>query len=450
MFLEVALLYGFFGILLLLGINHKGQQVSHVESCALVVIVFALGAIFAAVPYPLLVANLPYRLALFEGMSGFTTTGATIFNRVEDLPQALVLWRSLTAWFGGFIFLIAVLLVLGPARMGGLPWGQKGMVEMGGENLTNRIKDLFVTVLPIYAGLTCVCFTLSTLLTDNLPLFDVLNLSLTTVATAGFMPIDGNMSFYGSRTLEFVLALVMLISATSIFWQRQILRHPRLILNSNAEVRWLLYLVGFLSVFAGFLLFAAPYGLSFSGAMLESFFTVISIISTTGYSLRSGDELVLTLPLMLTLTLVGGCAFSTAGGLKLYRFAALAIQAGRELQKLLYPHGVRTSQIGQVFYDMQIMKAVWSGFAAFLLLIVGVTLILSANMPDFEAALLLAISAIANAGPIYPGQWAQGEPWPDYFQLHPLSHYTLIIAMFLGRLELIVVLTLLNLRYWRT
>lgn len=451
-FFQCTLVFLFMGGLLVFGITPKSRRMGHIEGCLLLVIIWLVGSVISAFPYLLFLDAIPLTLALFEGVSGFTTTGATIFPRVEVLPEALVLWRSLTGWLGGLFFLIGALLVLGPLRIGGLPWGQKGMLELGGEDVVDRVYLLIETVLPIYITVTVACFISINFLTANVPLFDALCLSLGAISTTGFMPKDADLSFYGSPGLEIILSIFMLYMTTSIFWQRQMIRRPGSSLFSHIETIWLVVGVCFLTLFLTFQIMAGAagsFGLGIGGALREAFLTVTSLVSTTGYNVRETNFTALGMPLVLTVAIIGGSAYSVSGGLKLYRFAALIIQSGRELQRLLYPHGVRASQIGQVFYDIQIMKAIWSSFAAYLFLITFVAVIASFDVADFEGALLVAVSMVSNIGLLYPGAWGNEATWVPYNEMSAPVLWILMLAMLLGRLEIIAILMLLNLKLWR-
>jgi len=139
---------------------------------------------------------------------------------------------------------------------------------------------------------------------------------------------------------------------------------------------------------------------------------------------------------------IGAASFSTAGGIKLFRIGAMFVQGNRELDRLIYPHGVRPSKLGGQPYDVQAMKAIWVGFLTFVLAAVALSLFLASEGIPYEGAVLAALSALSNAGPVYASDWAVGVDWPTYAEMDPASRIGLCLGMVLGRLEIVAVLGL--------
>ncbi|MBZ0215996.1 MAG: hypothetical protein K8F25_05555, partial [Fimbriimonadaceae bacterium] len=193
-----------------------------------------------------------------------------------------------------------------------------------------------------------------------------------------------------------------------------------------------------------------PAGIGIGDAVFKGVLTALSLVSTTGYEFRQGGFAAVAFPVLLTLALIGGAGYSTAGGIKHYRIGAMIVQAGRELRRLIYPHGVRPTHFGGQTYDIQMMKSVWSAFLSFLIVIAGLTIALGFDDMEFEAALLATVSATMNIGPLYQAMTGGHEGWLTYAEIHPAARAMLAGAMIAGRLEILTIFALFNMSYWRS
>lgn len=402
------------------------------------ILVWIVGPLLAMPPF-ILLSDLPRHLALFEATSALTTTGATVFSNFDTMPMALVAWRAVLQWLGGLGTLLSIIIVLAPSGAGGTP-----LLRLGGD--AQQILDTRVRgIIGAYAAVTLACFAL--LLPTDIAVFDAFALTLSTVSTGGMMPRAGTLSDYGAPMAEWVIGLFMLIGATSLFWHR---------LVATGRLGRSVTVVESLAIICGAGLLGVVYAIAFaiaagSGEVLapqtalrEGFVTAASLVSTTGFEARNAGATALPLSLVLVVMLVGGGMFSTAGGIKLYRFALMARHSLKELEHIIYPHAVHTDHLGRFAYDTDGMRAIWTAFVLFVGLWACTTLVLSGTGFPPDAALVAALSALTNAGPVYAFGWAPVEAWPAFSDNSSLASIMLSLTMVAGRLEVIGLVAALN------
>ncbi|MEX0852972.1 MAG: potassium transporter TrkG [Bauldia sp.] len=443
-YLVVAGLAGFLAGAIFFAYRDRGRGVGRVDRFVLVVVVWTVAPMIAAVPI-MLSAEVPYTFALFEAASGLTTTGATVFASLADLGPAVIFWRAELQWLGGFATLCMFALVLAPAELGGL--SSRGLSLVGGVagHGPSRAGRVIREVGVIYAMVTGGCIIL--LFAGGVPTYDAICLAFATVSTGGFMPRDGTLAAYGSRFAELVVAVFMLVGATSIVWQRMVLEGRRALLLEHRESYWVIGA----ALAAGFL-----YAVGFAGservlaALGEGLFTGISLVSTTGFETRPAGLAGLPESLVMLLALAGAASLSTAGGLKLYRVGAMLVQSSHELKRLIFPHLVRPTRVGGQPYDLGLMKAIWANLGLSLVVIMAAALLLSLSLPSFDAAVVATVAGFSGIGPLYSPEWPTAAAWPSYAAFDGLSKVVMVVTMVLGRIEVIVFFAAANPAYWRS
>jgi len=185
--------------------------------------------------------------------------------------------------------------------------------------------------------------------------------------------------------------------------------------------------------------------------LVEGLLAAASLVATSGIESRTGIISLLPLVLILFVILVGGSAYSTSGGIKQYRIGGMLVQSWSELDRLIYPHGIRPARFGSQRYNLDLIKAIWSFFIAAIATVALGCILLSATGIPFEAALTATVAAFATAGPIYLAGWeAPGaQAWPHYADMTDTAKFTLMATMVLGRVEVLTVIGLASTRYWR-
>lgn len=398
-----------------------------------VLIALWVAAPIIAAPSFFILGSLDGKLAFFEAASAITTTGATVYTNLEIVPVSLLAWRAMLQWLGGLATLVSIILVMAPSGAGGTPLLRTGGGEMH-QMFQNRLRGVMLA----YGAVTLACFAL--LVASRISIFDSFALTLSTVSTGGMMPRNGTLSDYGAPLAEWVIAIFMLVGATSLVWHR--------LVATGRAGRSMTLLEGY-GILGIALALSLAYAMAFlvaagSGSVLpplqalrEGFVTAASLVSTTGFEARNAGATVLPLGVILVVVLIGGGLFSTAGGLKLYRIILMARHSFKELEHIIYPHSVHTDRLGRFAYDGEGMRAIWSAMVLFLGTWAICSLILAAQGVQAEAALIAALSALTNMGPLYAYGWEPAQIWPEFHQMTGLSTVTLSLVMVAGRLEVI-------------
>lgn len=446
----LALLGTFVSLLVVTAISGRIRALNRAQSLLAVVIIWTICPLVAALPFVVTATAGPLP-ALFEAVSGLTTTGASTLHLEKSLPLPLMVWRTEIEWLGGYLMLACVLHILAPAGIGGLP--RSGGRFFRGEHELNRTIELdrFLRLFLQYALATLVVAVL--FMMSGVEGFRAMMFAMTAISTGGFLPIDGTLHDAVGPLTRFLFALVLAVSATSLLWQRFLLSDIRQAVRQTREAQWILGLIALLSVIYASRLIADG-GPSVDGSPLralgEGFFAAASIVSTSGIEPRPGVISAIPELVVLFLVLAGASVFSTSSGIKLYRIGGMVLQARRELSLLIFPSSIDATEHSAGTENASAFSAVWSVFIS-AVFVIAVAAFLISLQTGFEAGLTMAIALFANAGAVYPAlvpPGADSSAWPVFADLEPLSMWSAIIVMVLGRLEVLVVFAALNISYW--
>jgi trk system potassium uptake protein TrkH len=443
-FLVVAGLVGFIAGAAYFALQGRTHRLSRVNGIIVVAIVWLCLPLVAAIP---IVLALPIGIvnAVFEASSGLTTTGASIFSSLSDVGPAIIFWRAELQWLGGLLTLVTFAAILMPLGMGGLY--ARGLAITGDRHASvGHTMSLIGEIGFVYAIGTGLCIVL--LSVSGVPAFDATCIALSTVSTGGFMPHDGDLSTYASPRANVIVAVFMLIGATSIVWQRLIIDWRRTHLNEHWESYAVLLIIAVAGIGYTLVFVAAPLQ-PVPDALADGFFAAVSLISTTGFETRNGGLAALPGSIAIFLAFAGGAALSTAGGLKLYRIGAMLAQSSRELHRLVFPNSVRGFRFGFQAYDPGLMKAIWANLALSLFVIVVSAVALSMDLPSIDSAFTAAVAAFSNIGPLYSSFVADGNIWPAVADFDGVSKLVMIATMILGRIEVFAFLAIFGIADWR-
>lgn len=438
------LIFGMGGVLWLPVRRYKGNlrtRDGFIIATAFWVLVALAGAL------PLMLATSPhmgFTDAIFESMSGLTTTGATVLTGIDDLPLSIRYYRQQLNWLGGMGIVVLVVAILPALGIGGM---QLYRAEMPGPikdaKLTPRIADTAKSLWYIYVGLTVVCAL--AYWWGGMSVFDAICHSFATISTGGFSTHDASMGYFHSPALENLGAFFMILSGVNfalhfMVWHGKTLR-PYLLDEENL---FYMGLVGVaLSLIAVLLFFDK--GMAMGDALRLSFFQVATFITNTGLS--STDYYnwpVAAQVLLLFISIVGGCAGSTAGGIKVMRFMLLLKQGAREVQLLIHPQAVIPIKLGNRSVDARVTSAVWAFFAVYIAVFALLMLILTATGMNQETAFSAVVGTINNLG------LGLGDVSSGFGGVSDTGKWTLVVSMLLGRLEIFTVLVLFSPRFWRS
>lgn len=379
----------------------------------------------------------------FESMSGFTTTGSTLLEDIEAQPDAILLWRSVSQWLGG-VGIVVLVVAIAPAA--GLATQRVFYAETSGitaERLTPRIAETAKIVWGIYLGLTMLGFV-AFLLAGMGPL-DAINHIFTTLATGGFSTRNASIAGFDSLAIELVAIAFMAAAGVNFafYWRAM---HGRSIWPQFVEVRaYLLILVGSIAaVTVSLALNDQPGGLAQN--LRESAFSVTSVMTSTGYTTADFDGWNDFARAHLVLVMfLGGCAGSTAGGLKIIRVILLARTAGQEVQRQLRPKAVQVLRTRGQLYSEEVRR----GVLGFFFLYVAVTVVATFAMLVTGLDLLSALTSVAGTlNLIGPGLGQVGAT-DNFAAVSDAGRVILSFLMLTGRLEILTVLVLFTPAFWR-
>ena len=396
----------------------------------------------------------------FEAVSAITTTGQSVLGARSELPTALLFWRVELEWFGGLLVLVCLLQIVAPAGLGGLPQFTGRLFTKPSEARDPRMLDGredrvdLRGTRAIASRFTIVTLVVWVVIMVNGPEpLDALMLTMTAMATGGFLFFDGApLDRLDLHTIA-VMGTAFLLGATSIIWQRHATFRGGEFARRNLETLAVLGIAGvILLIIAVRLAVVSGRGAVGAEGLVESFFTAASLVATSGLETRPGIIALLPAVGAIVLVFAGASLFSTTGGVKLYRVASLFRFAERELTALIYPHSVSRLRIGGRSVAEETLHAIWAYFVfavAFLLL---ATFALAMGPFNFEAGFNAAASLFTSAGPLYdalrPPTLGTGEGWPSFADLSAPYLLLSCFIMLLGRLEILIVFAVLNIRFW--
>ncbi len=387
--------------------------------------------------------------AFFESVSGFTTTGASIFTDVEVVPKSLLFWRSLTHWLGGMGIVLLSLALFSLLGVGGI---QLYKAEVSGhmpDRFTPRLRDTAILLWKIYLGMTLILIFL--LYAGGMNWFDAINHSFATVATGGFSTKNASLAAFPSPFIQWSIIFFMAIAGINFTLHLKFLRGDRLCFFKNDECRTYFYVLGISVFLISVVLWVKNVYTLQSFSDLEALvrtvtFQVVSICTTTGFASENYALWpTFTLGILLMLTLAGGCAGSTAGGLKMLRLHILTRLALLENFRFLHPRLVRPFKMDGKSLSSTVIATVVAYFLLLMGLLVLCTLLLLLCELDLETAFTASLACISNVG---PGLGTVG-PVNNFAHIPDFGKWVLSLAMLLGRLEIYAILILFAPEFWK-
>jgi len=398
--------------------------------------------VFGAVPYVVWGVFGPVD-ALFESMSGFTTTGASVLTDYAQ-PHGLLFWRSLSHWFGGMGIIVLFIAVLRPLGAGAMRLFSAESPGPASERLTPRLRDTARNLWLIYAGLTVAQIILLSIF--GVSIFDAFCHAFGTMATGGFSTRATGIAEFDSLPVELILVFFMWIAGGNFALYYAVLRGRPSRLYKNPEFRLYTAIMAISVVAVAISLIAAESHFSAGHALREALFQVASIQTTTGFATADFDLWNPFAKLLLVLLMfVGGSAGSTAGGLKVARILLLFKSSRHELTRQMHPQAVLPLKIGGRIVPEGARINVLGYFVIYMAVFVVGSLLVAATNVDMVTSTTSVAATLNNIG---PGLGMVG-PMVNYAFLHPFAKVVLIVMMVVGRLELFAILIPLTRAFWR-
>ena len=429
------------GALALACASATGQGLDLRQSFVLTSGVWLVLPAFGALPLMLGPTRLGLTDAMFESMSGLTTTGATVLAGLDHLPHGVALWRGMLQWLGGLGIVIVALIFLPVMKVGGMQFFRAEGFDTLGKVLP-RARGISIALVQIYAGMTFACML--GFMWSGMSQTDAVIQALATVSTGGFSNRDTSFSHFGPWAEA--VAIVFMILATLPFIRFiQGLRGEFAPLWHDAQVRaYLLWTFGAIALVAAWRMPGADRPLL---VLRESAFNVVSIFSGTGFTMGDpGAWAPLPFMVLLVVGLVGGCTSSTGCSVKVFRYLVVFSVIRARLQQLATPRAISPPRLDGRPLDDEVIRSVIVFMALFVATYAAVAVALSISGLQAATAMIAAWTAVANIGPAWGSEVG---PTGALGAFPPMAKWVMIIGMMLGRLEVLSVLVLFTARFWR-
>ena len=433
------------GIVLWLPVREYRRELRIRDGFLVVVVFWVVLGLSGALPFLLLdEPAMPLADAVFEAVSGLTTTGATVLTGIDALPLSLLFYRQMLQWLGGMGIIVLAVAILPVLGIGGMQlYRAETPGPMKDQKLTPRLTETAKALWYLYLGLTILCALCYR--AAGMEWFDAMAHSFSTVAIGGFSTHDASLGYFDSPAVEGVAMVFMVLAGVNfalhfVAWRA---RSPASYFQ-DAELRTYVCFLGAMVASASAYLYVTG---TFEGgldALRFGAFQAIAFATTTGFTTTGYTAWPGMLPVLLLLSsFVGACAGSTGGGLKVIRVLLLVKQGLREIQQLIHPNARVSIKIGETALPDRVVGAVWGFFAAYVVAFFFFLIALMASGLDQVTAFSAVAACLNNLGP------GLGEVGASYADVGSAAKLLLSLAMLLGRLEVFTLLVVLSPAFWR-
>ena len=429
--------------LYLIGRTDRSEFVSQREGMAIVALGWTVAGFFGALPFyfegefPTLVD------AVFESVSGFTTTGASVLTDIEAVSKGLLLWRSLIQWLGGMGIIVLGIAILPFLGIGGMQLYKAEVPTPVPDKLQPRIRDTAMILWKVYALITVL--QVVALWAGGMSFYDAVNHALTTLPTGGFSTKNASVAQFDSLYFDLVISFFMLLAGINFSLHYQMLRGKPLAFWRDSECRFFLGAVLVLTLIVSFDIWRTVYA-SLGEALRYGLFQVLSILTTTGYATADYEQWpAMSQLILLQCMFLGASAGSTGGGMKCLRIMLCFKFCYKELFSLIHPRAVSHVKIAGKAVPDDVLRSVL-GFLALYMGLFGLCSVLLAGLGvDFTTAFGAVAATLGNIGPGF----GMVGPVENYAQIPYAGKWLLIWCMLLGRLEIYTVVILLVPEFYR-
>ena len=396
---------------------------------------------------PFLLAEYPqmtFTDAVFESVSGLTTTGATVLSGLETLPKSILFYRQQLQWFGGLGIIVLAVAVLPMLGVGGMQlYRAEAPGPVKDTRLTPRITETAKALWYVYLGITILCG--AAYWAAGMSLFDAISHAFSTVAIGGFSTYDASIGHFNSTLIDMIAVLFMFIAAVNFSLHFLAWRHRslgRYLLDS--EFRAYLKILGFLCISVLLYLYLSGHYSTLSETFTKGLFQVVSIGTTTGFTTADFSAWPGALPIILILSsFIGGCAGSTAGGMKVIRWLLMYKQGLTEVQKLVHPSAEIPVKLGSVSVNHRVINAVWGFFAVYAIVFAVLLIVQLASGLDPVSSFAAVAATLNNLGP------GLGQISIGFADVGNVGKWSAVCGMLLGRLEIFTLLVLITPTFWK-
>ena len=441
-FIGASLITIIFGTLFFLSNLDHDKKLSLQNAFLLTALSWLSIAVFSSLPFIFSNLNLSITDSFFESMSGITTTGSTIITDLNSSPKAILLWRALLQWLGGIGIIVMAITLMPIMNVGGMQLFKVSSSDAS-EKILPKTKEITLRLILIYLILTFLCSFFYNI--SGMKFFDSLTHSMTTIATGGFSNYNESIGYFNNIKIEIVSMIFIILGSIPFIAYIKFLSGKKNIFYTDTQIKSFIKII-FYSILILFI-YLTIFNKSFSDVSLRSIsFNVISILTGTGYVTQNFDNWG-SFPLIyfLILMFIGGCAGSTACGIKIFRVQILYLFLKNQLKKIIYPRGIFIIKYDNNNVNEKFMASIIAFIYLYIIIFFIITAMLSLSGLDFTTSISGAATSISNVG---PGLGELIGPNGNFSQLPDFSKWILSFGMILGRLELFAILVLFLPSFW--
>ncbi len=432
------------GLIIWVPVHQTGNELKTRDGFLLTSLFWSVLGLFGAMPFmmnsshPLLVSE-----AVFESISGLTTTGATVIAGLDTMPKSILYYRQQLQWLGGIGIIVIAIAILPLLGIGGMQLYRAEAGPIKDNKLTPRITKTAYWLFFIYVLLTALCAVAYWL--AGMDAFDAIGHSFATISIGGFSTHDASLGYYHSPAIWMIASLFMFVAALNFAlhyytYSRWTVKHY----FSDSETRFYFFFMLIACTITAVSLYLYRYHQQLDSTLYHAIAQTVSIATTTGFTTTDFSAWPLFLPsFIFILSCVGGCGGSTGGGIKTIRIMLIAKQAWRELQQLVHPNAVIPLKLKRRAVSQNVLSAVWSFVAIYALTFLVILILLQATGLDFYSAYSATISSLNNEGP------GLGSVANNYAGVSVAGKWILCLSMLLGRLEIFTLLVIFTPAFWR-
>ena len=442
-FIGAGIITIIFGVLFFLSNLNHDKKLNLQQAFLLTSLSWISIAIFGSLPFIFSRLELSITDALFESMSGITTTGSTIITNLNDSPKAILFWRAILQWLGGIGIIVMAITLMPIMNVGGMQLFKISTSDKS-EKILPKSKEISIRLILIYSGLTFLCAIFYK--TFGMNFFDSLTHSMTTIATGGFSNYNESIGYFNSPTIEITSIIFIILGSIPFIAYIKFLSGDKKIFISDSQIKSFVKII-IISILILFF-YLVLQNKNFEEISLRAIsFNVVSILTGTGYVTKEFDNWG-SFPLIffLILMFIGGCAGSTTCGIKIFRVQILYLFLINQLKKIIYPRGIFIIKYDNNSVDEKFMASIISFIYLYIIIFFIITALLSLSGLDFITSISGAATSISNVG---PGLGTTIGPNGSFSLLPDFSKWVLSIGMILGRLELFAILVLFLPSFWR-
>ena len=442
-FIGAGIITIIFGVLFFLSNLNHDRKLNLQQAFLLTSLSWISIAIFGSLPFIFSSLELSITDAIFESMSGITTTGSTIITNLNDSPKAILFWRAILQWLGGIGIIVMAITLMPIMNVGGMQLFKISTSDKS-EKILPKSKEISIRLILIYSGLTFLCAIFYKIFGMNF--FDSLTHSMTTIATGGFSNYNESIGYFNSPTIEITSIIFIILGSIPFIAYIKFLSGDKKIFISDSQIKSFAKII-IISILILFF-YLVLQNKNFEEISLRAIsFNVVSILTGTGYVTKEFDNWG-SFPLIffLILMFIGGCAGSTTCGIKIFRVQILYLFLINQLKKIIYPRGIFIIKYDNNSVDEKFMASIISFIYLYIIIFFIITALLSLSGLDFITSISGAATSISNVG---PGLGTIIGPNGSFSLLPDFSKWVLSIGMILGRLELFAILVLFLPSFWR-